>query len=43
MPDSILKQFERRFENDVAAERAAALTEIALIAELRLAALIASS
>jgi 2-oxo-4-hydroxy-4-carboxy-5-ureidoimidazoline decarboxylase len=34
--DSILRQFERRLSNDAAAERAAALAEIALIARLRL-------
>jgi 2-oxo-4-hydroxy-4-carboxy-5-ureidoimidazoline decarboxylase len=34
--DSILCQFERRLGNDAAAERAAALDEIALIARLRL-------
>jgi len=39
--DSILEQFERRLHNDAAAERAAALDEIALIAELRLATLVA--
>jgi len=38
--DSILRQFERRLGNDAATERAAALTEIALIAELRLASLV---
>ena len=34
--DSILRQFERRLSNDAAAERTAALAEIALIARLRL-------
>ena len=38
--DSILSAFERRLKNDAIAERAAALNEIAQIAELRLAALI---
>ncbi len=39
---SILKQFERRLHNDAAAERSAALDEIALITGLRLAAMINS-
>jgi 2-oxo-4-hydroxy-4-carboxy-5-ureidoimidazoline decarboxylase len=34
--DSILEQFERRLNNDVAAEQAQALTEIGLITRLRL-------
>lgn len=38
--DSILAQFERRLGNDVAAERARALDEIALITRLRLNALV---
>jgi 2-oxo-4-hydroxy-4-carboxy-5-ureidoimidazoline decarboxylase len=36
--DSILRQFERRLGNDVAAEQAAALTEIGLITRLRVVA-----
>ena len=38
--DSILRQFERRLGNDAAAERAAALDEIALITRLRLTAML---
>lgn len=36
--DSILRNFERRLDNDIAAERAAALAEIGLITRLRLVA-----
>ena len=38
--DSILRQFERRLANDIAAEREAALHEIGLITRLRLVALV---
>ncbi|MSO67234.1 MAG: 2-oxo-4-hydroxy-4-carboxy-5-ureidoimidazoline decarboxylase, partial [Pseudolabrys sp.] len=40
--DSILKQFDRRLHNNAAAERSAALDEIALITGLRLVAMISS-
>jgi 2-oxo-4-hydroxy-4-carboxy-5-ureidoimidazoline decarboxylase len=38
--DSILRQFERRLQNDPAAEQAAALTEIGLITRLRVVAMV---
>lgn len=40
--DSIVREFERRLANDAATEKEAALHEIALIAELRLAETISS-